>query len=143
MDKNSSLNGYSCFIQKPKKRTKGITKISNIDLEMGNKLGYTILLLGISNIKKKIIQLRVHPCLVSKNSILAKVKNELNSVIIEGDMSGKTLLIGKGAGKKPTAASVISDIISFDINKKRKLQYNKEKSLFLSKTNMTDKKSKF
>ena len=45
---------------------------------MGDKLGYTILLLGISNIKKKIIQLRVHPCLVAKNSLLAKVKNEFN-----------------------------------------------------------------
>ena len=121
----------------------GITKLSNIDLEMAEKLGYTILLLGISNIKNNSIQLRVHPCLVSKNSLLAKVKNELNSVIIEGDMSGKILLIGKGAGKKPTAASVISDIINFDINKKRNLLCNKEKSLYLSKTNMTDKKSKF
>ena len=28
VDKNSSLNGVSCFTQKPKKRTNGITKIS-------------------------------------------------------------------------------------------------------------------
>ena len=41
-------------------------------------------------------------------------------------MVGKTLLIGKGAGKKPTAASVISDIISFDNYKQRKLDYIKE-----------------
>ena len=37
----------------------GITKVSNIDLEMANKLGYTILLLGISNIKNKVIQLGI------------------------------------------------------------------------------------
>ena len=42
------------------------TKVSNIDLEMAEKLGYTILLLGISNIKNKIIQLRTHPCLILK-----------------------------------------------------------------------------
>ena len=51
---------------------------------MADKLGYTILLLGISNIKKKIIQLRVHPCLVSKNSLLAKVKNELKRIMVHG-----------------------------------------------------------
>tara|TARA_B100001121_G_scaffold304339_1_gene319721 strand:- start:484 stop:1779 length:1296 start_codon:yes stop_codon:yes gene_type:complete len=121
----------------------GITKISNIDLEMGDKLGYTILLLGISNIKNKIIQLRVHPCLVSKNSLLAKVKNELNSVIIEGDMVGKTLLIGKGAGKKPTAASVISDIINFENYKQRKLEHKKEKKLSFKVANINKRKGKF
>ena len=40
----------------------GITKLSNIDLEMSEKLGYTILLLGISNIKNKSIRLRVQGC---------------------------------------------------------------------------------
>ena len=121
----------------------GITKISNIDLEMGDKLGYTILLLGISNIKKQIIQLRVHPCLVPKNSLLAKVKNELNSVVIEGDMVGKTLLIGKGAGKKPTAASVVSDIIGFENTKKRKLGNKKEKNYSFIVANINDRKGKF
>ena len=77
---------------------------------MANKLGYSILLLGISNINKA-IQLRVHPCMIDKNSLLAMVKNELNAVIIEGDMSGKVLSVGKGAGKKPTTSSVLSDII--------------------------------
>ena len=121
----------------------GITKISNIDLEMANKLGYTILLLGISNIKNKIIQLRVHPCLVSKNSLLAKVKNELNSVILEGDMVGKTLLIGKGAGKNPTSASVISDIISFENYKQRKLKYIRGNKLSFIGANINDRKGKF
>ena len=121
----------------------GITKVSNIDLEMANKLGYTILLLGISNIKNKVIQLRVHPCMVSNSSLLAKVKNELNAVITDGDMSGKNLFIGKGAGKKPTAASVISDIISFDNNKKRKLGSSIEKTVTYKKANMLERKGKF
>mgnify|MGYP001296920282 CR=1 FL=1 len=121
----------------------GISKISNVDLEMGDKLGYTILLLGISNIKNKIIQLRVHPCLILKNSLLAKVKNELNSVILEGDMVGKTLLIGKGAGKKPTAASVISDIISFENYKLRKFKYLKGNNPSFIGANIKNRKGKF
>ena len=39
------------------------------------------------------------------------LKNELNTVIIEADMSDKTVIIGKGAGKKPTASAVVSDIL--------------------------------
>ncbi len=121
----------------------GISKVSNIDLEMANKLGYTILLLGISNIKNKVIQLRVHPCLVSVSSLLAKVKDELNAVTIDGDMSGKNLLIGKGAGKKPTAASIVSDIINFDNNKKRRLSSNTKKNISYKKANVLDRKGKF
>ena len=121
----------------------GITRVSNIDLEMANKLGYKILLLGISNIKNKVIQLRVHPCLVSQSSLLAKVKNELNAVITDGDMSGKNFFIGKGAGKKPTAASIISDIISFDNSKKRKLSNTMEKEATFKKANMLERKGKF
>ena len=121
----------------------GITKISNIDIEMANKLGYSILLLGISNVKNKVIQLRVHPCLVPKENLLAKVRNELNSVVINGDMSNKLVLIGKGAGKLPTAASVVSDIINFNNIKKRKLSKIKGDSIPYKIANILERKGKF
>ena len=121
----------------------GITKISIIDLEMAEKLGYTVLLLGICNIKKQILQLRVHPCLVSKKSLLARVKNELNSVVIEGHLSDKIILIGKGAGKEPTAASVLSDIINFNSNKKRKFGLINSTPKQYKKAYMLNRKGKF
>ena len=99
----------------------GITEIESIDLEMANKLGYSIILLGIAGIKNKLLQLRVHPCLVNNNSIIAKVKNELNTVIIEGDLTDKIVVVGKGAGKNPTASAVLSDIIGYRKIKKRNL----------------------
>ncbi len=120
----------------------GIKGIESLDLEMADKLGYVITLLGITNIKKKHIQYRVHPCLISKNSIIAKVKNELNTIIIEGDMADKTVIIGKGAGKKPTASAVISDILNFQKPKYRNLSsVNKHGNL--KKFNMKDRKGKF
>ena len=58
-------------------------------------------------------------------------------------MVGKTILIGKGAGKKPTAASVISDIISFENYKQRKLEYKREKNLSFIVGNINERKGKF
>ena len=58
-------------------------------------------------------------------------------------MVEKTLLIGKGAGKNPTAASVISDIISFENYKQRKLEYKKEKKLSFIGANINERKGKF
>ncbi len=120
----------------------GIEGIESIDLEMAEKLGYSVTLLGITNIKKKFIQFRVHPCLVPKNSIIAKVKNELNTVIIEADMSDKTVIIGKGAGKKPTASAVVSDILNINKPKYRVLN-NRVKFDSFKKINMKERKGKF
>ncbi len=123
--------------------TEGIAKVSSLDLKMAEKLGYKILLLGISSIKNNILQLRVHPCLVLRSSILAKVKNELNALVIDGDMSDKIMLIGKGAGKNPTSASVISDIINFKNNKIRNLSYIKSNIVTYKKANMLGRKGRF
>ena len=100
----------------------GITNINEIDLNISDKLGYVLLLLGISELKKNKIFQRVHPCLVSKESILSKVKNEINTVIIEDKISGKIMIAGKGAGKLPTSSAVIADIINLNENKLKSLR---------------------
>ena len=45
----------------------GIQNIQEIDIKMSEKLGYRIILLGIANLKNKVMQ-RVHPTLVPQNS---------------------------------------------------------------------------
>ena len=122
----------------------GIQEIESIDLEMAEKLGYSLLLLGITNIKNKQIQYRVHPCLVSKSSIISKVKNELNTVVLDGDLADKVVLIGKGAGKNPTASAVLNDIIDFSKPKKKNLVTIKRKAIkSLKKISMKERKGKF
>ena len=122
----------------------GITDIESIDIEMANKLGYSILLLGISKIKKNVVEYRVHPSLVSQNSIISKVKNELNTVVLDCHLADKTILVGKGAGKNPTASAVLSDIIDAFKKEKRGLVTNTQnikKSLKVA--NIKDRKGKF
>ncbi len=102
----------------------GIANIDEVDLRMADKLGFILLLLGISNLNHNRVLQRVHPCLVSKDSILSKVTNEINTVVIDDAIAGKIMIVGKGAGKLPTSSSVITDILNFKENKKKMLHYD-------------------
>jgi homoserine dehydrogenase len=55
---------------------------------------------------------RVHPVFVPEDSFLAKVDGVYNAILVEGDLVGKVLFFGEGAGAKPTSSAVIADVVS-------------------------------
>ncbi|MFN0219329.1 MAG: homoserine dehydrogenase [Hyphomicrobium sp.] len=89
----------------------GIDGITQADIEAADSLGYRIKLLGVANRTDSGIEARVSPALVVKDSAIAEVSGVTNAVAIHGDQSGNILLVGAGAGAKPTASAVASDII--------------------------------
>jgi homoserine dehydrogenase len=89
----------------------GIRGIEEIDLQFADRFGYRIKHLGIGYDRGEQIELRVHPSLVQKNSVLANVDGVLNGVFVEGRALGPCLLVGRGAGDMPTAVSVVADIV--------------------------------
>lgn len=89
----------------------GITKISPIDISYAHDMGYAIKLLGITKMVKGKLDIRVHPTMIPKNHPMASVRNEFNSIMFDTDMADAVVLTGKGAGSRPTASSVISDIV--------------------------------
>lgn len=89
----------------------GIRKISVLDINYANDLGYKIKLLGIAAINDSEIEQHVYPCLVPTSHSLAKVDGVNNAIFIEGDFVGKVLLEGPGAGSFATGSAVVSDII--------------------------------
>jgi homoserine dehydrogenase len=93
--------------------SEGITDITPIDINYAGDMGYVIKLLGIAKDTSDGVECRVHPTMISKNHILASVKNEMNAVFIGSNYSGQTTYIGKGAGSFPTATSIISDVIYY------------------------------
>jgi len=93
----------------------GVDKVELDDFRFAREFGYKIKLLGIAERKKDSYEQRVHPCLVKEDSEIAKVDNELNAVVVIDDMIGKTVLIGPGAGGKPTGAAIVADLI--DLNR--------------------------
>ena len=89
----------------------GIQSINAADIEAAANLGYRIKLLGVAQRTPTGIEARVHPAFVPEEATIAQVSNVTNCVAIEGDFSGSVLLVGPGAGSKPTASAVASDII--------------------------------
>ncbi len=89
----------------------GIENISDFDIQYAKELGYVIKLLAIAKRYGNEIEARVHPTLLPSEYLLSSVSGAYNAVYIEGDLVGKQLFYGQGAGKLPTASAVISDIV--------------------------------
>jgi len=95
----------------------GITDISPLDISYAGDMGYTIKLLGIAKLINNRLDIRVHPTMIPGDHPLASVRNEFNSVMFDGDMTGAVILNGRGAGSLPTASAVVSDIVQLSSKK--------------------------
>jgi homoserine dehydrogenase len=103
-----------CFGQEVYSRdiyTEGISAIEVQDITNARRWGYGVKLLGIAKNSEKGLELRVHPTLIRLSHLLSGVSGADNAIYVKGDLMGEALLFGKGAGKYPTASSVIGDIV--------------------------------
>ncbi|MBQ9978491.1 MAG: homoserine dehydrogenase [Clostridia bacterium] len=113
----SSLSFGKC-ISADRINRKGITKITADDFEVAKALGYTIKLIGHSELIDGKIYADVSPRFVPLTNPLAHISDVYNGVLVGANMLDKVLFYGKGAGKLPTASAVVADII--DIAEKMK-----------------------
>ncbi len=90
--------------------TEGIEKVTPIDINLAEELGYRLKLIGLASKSGEEIDIRVHPAFIKKTSTLASVFGVNNGILVEGDLVGELTLIGRGAGELPTASSVVGDI---------------------------------
>jgi len=90
----------------------GISQLDSRDFQYARELGYAIKLLAIAKQDDKSIEVRVHPVFILEDSLLAKVDGVYNAVLVEGDLVGKILFFGEGAGALPTSSAVVADIVS-------------------------------
>jgi len=97
----------------------GISGISPQDISFASELGYKVKLLAIAKETDSEVELRVHPTMLPKDYLIAKVDGPFNAIYIEGDATGSTLYYGRGAGAMPTGSAVVSDIVNIakDISK--------------------------
>jgi len=105
----------------------GISRLQPQDFRYAQELGYAIKLLAIATKvgdgekgqgKSPLppptvphLYVRVHPSFVPQEHMLAKVDGVLNAVEVEGDLIGRVLFHGMGAGREPTTSAVIGDVL--------------------------------
>ena len=103
--------------------TEGITKIEAADLRYAKKLGAVIRLLGSMRKGEDEVGIFVAPVMVGRQNPLYSVDGVFNGIMIRGNTLGVTMLYGSGAGKLPTAAAVVADIIEAAKNPDRNLPF--------------------
>ena len=96
---------------------KGITNISTIDFAYAKQMGCTIKLIGTACRQSKFgehdgdICVYVSPKLVPNDHLLASANGAGNAVSISSANMGIASLTGPGAGRYPTANSIVADIM--------------------------------
>ncbi len=89
----------------------GIARLTSQDFRYAAELGYVIKPLAIGRCHGQTVQVRVHPAFVPAGHPLGKVDGVLNAVELEGDLVGRVMFQGQGAGNLPTTSAVIGDLL--------------------------------
>lgn len=97
----------------------GVDVVDAIDVKFAQELGRRIRLLAVAERKEEGLALRVCPTLIPCESPLAKVTNAVNGIEIVGDFVGSVFYQGWGAGRRPTASAVCSDVIDTALGRTR------------------------
>lgn len=89
----------------------GITNIQLDDLHYARELGYRIKHIAVARVFDSSVEMRVHPALVSDKDLLSRIDGVDNAISVAANGVGSLLMKGPGAGSRPTASAVLSDII--------------------------------
>src|SRR5438270_2765408 len=100
----------------------GIEKVEPVDFRYARELGYAIKLIAHTQRHPGRVEARVHPAMVALDHPLAQVEGANNAVFVEGDLVGQVLLVGQGAGGRPTASAVVGDLIDLARSIRRGVQ---------------------
>jgi homoserine dehydrogenase len=100
----------------------GIEGIEPVDFRYARELGYAIKLIAHTQRHPGQVEARVHPAMIALDHPLAQVEGANNAVFVEGDLVGQVLLVGQGAGGRPTASAVVGDLIDLARSIRRGVQ---------------------
>mmetsp|Transcript_25725 Transcript_25725/g.41800 ORF Transcript_25725/g.41800 Transcript_25725/m.41800 type:complete len:499 (-) Transcript_25725:291-1787(-) len=91
---------------------KGISAIQSIDFQYAKQMGATIKLAGVADASREgQLSVYVSPVVVPRTHPLASARMATNIVEVTSDNMGSTSYVGPGAGRYPTANSVVNDVV--------------------------------
>ncbi len=88
----------------------GIRGLDGQDVRYAAELGYRIKLVATVGREGDEVEVFVAPTLVPFKHMLSSVSGVFNAVMVNSDLDDDTLYYGRGAGRFPTASTVIGDI---------------------------------
>ena len=94
----------------------GVSRLQVSDFRYAKEFGYAIKLLAIAKRVDEAIELRVHPVFIPEDSQLAKVDGVYNAIQVEGDLAGRLVFYGQGAGALPASSAIIADVLTIARN---------------------------
>lgn len=101
--------------------TETIRSVTPEDLALASSLGGTVKLIAHAEVTPDgLDDLFTAPCFVPGSSPLAHISDVYNGVMLNCSVSGELMFYGRGAGKYPTAGSIIADIIAAASGKARR-----------------------
>ena len=103
---------FHCQVQPQDIHCEGISRLDSRDFKYARELGFAIKLLAMAKQGDNWIEVRVHPVFIPEDYLLAKVDGVYNAILVEGDLVGKVLFYGEGAGASPTSSAVMADVVS-------------------------------
>ena len=102
---------YGFWVDPATIRVEGIDRVSAADIQFAKSLGYCIKLIGSIKAQENVIEIGMAPTLIPQGNVLASVNGVFNAVAVRGDLVGDSLFYGRGAGRGPTATSVVGDLV--------------------------------
>jgi homoserine dehydrogenase len=97
-----------------------ITLVDAIDFRYAGELGCTIRQISQAAIDEAApgrVVASVRPCVVPKNSPLARVDGSQNIIVARGHYGGDTVYSGSGAGGGPTSVAIVSDLAALSADR--------------------------
>ena len=100
-------------------RTVGISGLVPADFAFARSIGCTIKLVGAGTCtgggRARSVQLLVSPTLVPRGGALGSTGGALNLVATNSELLGPAHMVGAGAGRLPTAGSVVADMVAIGL----------------------------
>jgi homoserine dehydrogenase len=119
----------------------GINKISIDDINLADELGYKIKLLAVYKNLGEEVQQSVYPALIKNSEKIAQIDGSYNAVLSKGSNFEYNLMIGRGAGGRPTGSAVVADIVDIACNRNNNFLFNAE-GFNLQETNIINIKKR-
>lgn len=93
--------------------------IANIDESILNEIAkrkLTLKLLSTIEYRNGSLSIVIMPSALNHSNLLCQIKDENNTVLINGKYQEPLLFVGKGAGRNPTASAILQDLIRVSEN---------------------------